>query len=255
MLIVCPSCASEYTVDPERLGANGRTVRCAACRMTWVVEPATEAEPSEQVETQAAAEWTGEPESGAGPIASFEGVPAPAPSSIEPELISVQAETHRVEAAPEAEITSLPTRSRRTLGIARSSGRVASRWGDRATLWLAFLTTAIGITAVLARAPLVRLWPEMATLYAMAGLPVNLSGLDLQGVKAEFFLSGADAILVIEGDILNPTGRDLAVPRIEFAVRGADGQPLYTWTNDAPRRTLGPTETARFHAKLASPPA
>jgi predicted Zn finger-like uncharacterized protein len=35
MLIVCPSCASEYTIDPAKLGADGRTVRCAICRDTW----------------------------------------------------------------------------------------------------------------------------------------------------------------------------------------------------------------------------
>jgi predicted Zn finger-like uncharacterized protein len=37
MLIVCPSCASEYTIDLEKLGADGRTVRCAICRDTWFV--------------------------------------------------------------------------------------------------------------------------------------------------------------------------------------------------------------------------
>ena len=39
MLIVCPSCASEYTIDPEKLGADGRTVRCALCRDTWFAAP------------------------------------------------------------------------------------------------------------------------------------------------------------------------------------------------------------------------
>jgi predicted Zn finger-like uncharacterized protein len=39
MLIVCPSCASEYTIDPENLGADGRTLRCAICRDTWFVTP------------------------------------------------------------------------------------------------------------------------------------------------------------------------------------------------------------------------
>src|SRR5918997_4595775 len=45
MLIVCPSCASEYMIDPGRLGAEGRTVRCANCKSTWFVsreeEPAS----------------------------------------------------------------------------------------------------------------------------------------------------------------------------------------------------------------------
>ncbi|MGX7703936.1 zinc-ribbon domain-containing protein [Methylobacterium sp. Gmos1] len=37
MLIVCPACASEYTLDPEQIGPAGRTVRCAACREPWFV--------------------------------------------------------------------------------------------------------------------------------------------------------------------------------------------------------------------------
>ena len=35
MLIVCPSCATSYTVDPAALGPAGRTVRCARCKVTW----------------------------------------------------------------------------------------------------------------------------------------------------------------------------------------------------------------------------
>jgi predicted Zn finger-like uncharacterized protein len=262
MLIVCPSCASEYTIDPERVGTNGRAVRCAACRATWVVAaPAIEAvPPAEPFHAEGAAQSTGEAEADLNPIAAVEDEPAPEPVSaaaVEPESISVEAESRRAaEAAlPEPEIKAPRKRGQKTLGALKFRQLSSSRRGDRTGPWLAVLTLGIVATAVLARAPLVRLWPETAALYALVGLPVNLSGLDLKGVKAEFLLSGAEAILLIEGDILNPTGRALPVPRIEFAVRGADGQPLYTWTNDAPRGTLGPSETARFHAKLASPPA
>ncbi|GJD61397.1 zinc-ribbon domain-containing protein [Methylobacterium frigidaeris] len=46
MLIVCPACASEYTLDPEQIGPAGRTVRCAACREPWFVSaPAAETAP------------------------------------------------------------------------------------------------------------------------------------------------------------------------------------------------------------------
>jgi predicted Zn finger-like uncharacterized protein len=39
MLIVCPSCASEYVLDAARVPAEGRNVRCAACRETFFVAP------------------------------------------------------------------------------------------------------------------------------------------------------------------------------------------------------------------------
>ena len=44
MLIVCPSCATSYMIDPASVGANGRAVRCARCRSTWFVSPSKTAE-------------------------------------------------------------------------------------------------------------------------------------------------------------------------------------------------------------------
>ena len=39
MLIVCPSCATSYQIDPGSVGATGRMVRCARCRATWFASP------------------------------------------------------------------------------------------------------------------------------------------------------------------------------------------------------------------------
>lgn len=37
MLIVCPSCASRYSIDDGKIGLAGRTVRCASCRHSFFV--------------------------------------------------------------------------------------------------------------------------------------------------------------------------------------------------------------------------
>ncbi|AWN48325.1 hypothetical protein DK419_19860 [Methylobacterium terrae] len=74
MLIVCPACASEYTLDADKIGPAGRTVRCAACREPWFVSaPAPEADaalapPGEAVFTAAEAART--PSRRAGPRAA-----------------------------------------------------------------------------------------------------------------------------------------------------------------------------------------
>jgi predicted Zn finger-like uncharacterized protein len=250
MLIACPSCDSTYAIDSERVGAAGRTVRCAACRMTWFVapdpEPTATAEPydepggsNETFDAEAAAAWATESE--------------PQDAS-EPEPISVEARTARAEASPPAETIEPTSKGKSRKERAPKRTDVAT-FAPRAGLLLALLTFGVALTVVFARGPIVRHWPETARLYAAVGAPVNLVGLDLKGVRSELVISGADAVLVVEGDIVNAASREMSVPRIEIAVRGPSGEALYTWTNEPPRRTLGPAETARFSAKLASPPA
>src|SRR4051812_43436363 len=52
MLIVCPSCASEYMIEPAQIGADGRMVRCAACRETFFVAGEPELTEDELAETE-----------------------------------------------------------------------------------------------------------------------------------------------------------------------------------------------------------
>jgi predicted Zn finger-like uncharacterized protein len=47
MLIVCPSCASRYSIDAQKIGAEGRTVRCANCRDDFFVTLADDLEAKE----------------------------------------------------------------------------------------------------------------------------------------------------------------------------------------------------------------
>ncbi|MFL5167800.1 MAG: hypothetical protein ACJ8D8_16510, partial [Microvirga sp.] len=120
---------------------------------------------------------------------------------------------------------------------------------------LALILVGLGGGAVLGRERIVAAAPATARLYAAAHLAVNPLGLDLKGVRSELVLNGQDQLLVVEGEILNRRGRDIEVPSLRLTVRGPDGLELYTWTNEPPRKTLAAAETARFRARLASPPA
>jgi predicted Zn finger-like uncharacterized protein len=35
MILTCPNCATQYSVDPDRIGPEGRTVRCKQCAHIW----------------------------------------------------------------------------------------------------------------------------------------------------------------------------------------------------------------------------
>lgn len=45
MLIVCPTCATSYMIDPASVGPAGRSVRCARCKATWFASPTRPADP------------------------------------------------------------------------------------------------------------------------------------------------------------------------------------------------------------------
>jgi predicted Zn finger-like uncharacterized protein len=233
MLIVCPSCASEYMIDPGRIGAEGRTVRCAGCKETWFVT--RDPDPVDQPTT---ANDTGPERESKAAAASFS-IPDEreiADSGLERDDTASGQEPGR---AAKGQFDSLAERGRQ---IAAAPVLVAA-------------SIVILASALLGRSSVVRTFPGTAGLYASIGLPVNLRGLEFRAVRSELVATGADTFLVVEGEIANISGRDAPVPPIEIAVRGAEGQMLYTWTNDPPRETMAASDTSPFRARLAAPPA
>ena len=202
MLIVCPSCASEYMIDPGRLGAEGRTVRCAACKSTWFVAP----EPEETVAaTDAPPDWPQDTVDDWASASAAAEEPAPSP---------------RDEGAErDAWIHAAATRGSRWEA---TRARVGAAVG-----WVAVLALLLAAgAAVWGRAHLVRMAPATAALYAAVGLPVNLRGIEFRGVRSELAGAGSETFLVVEGEIANISGRDAPVPPIEIWLRGADVQML-----------------------------
>ena len=232
MLIVCPSCASEYMIDPGRLGAEGRTVRCAGCKTTWFVTP-------EDAETEAASPGDNSADVTAGPedAEAWE------------QFASANSEPEEEPAFPASTAEDAPS-----VAVQAARPRPGRDWNRTAVPVLLVLTLALAGAAFWGRAHAVRTFPATAALYASVGLPVNLRGFEFRDVRSELVGTGTDAFLVVEGEIANISGRDAAVPPIEIGVRGAEGQMLYTWTNNPPRGTMAVKDTARFRARLASPP-
>jgi predicted Zn finger-like uncharacterized protein len=241
MLIVCPSCASEYQIDLDRVGSEGRSVRCAACRETWFISPD---EVSAALEAEMTAAMMAAAESGPDAVV---------------DRASAQADLDAWEAAlatePEPSPPVSPSRAKAKRGAkpARAKGRPALA-SPGAALGLA-LVVGLGL-AVLGRATIVRAMPQSAGLYARIGLPVNLRGLELRDVVAfQTPGEGAQGQLVVEGDLLGVAAAGAEVPPIEVEVRDGRDQPLYRWRIAPPRASLEKSETARFRASLSAPPA
>ncbi|MFT4098036.1 MAG: hypothetical protein QM651_13040 [Rhodoblastus sp.] len=123
------------------------------------------------------------------------------------------------------------------------------------------LAIALGVMAVAAmtiaaaRATIVRLAPRTAILFAASGMPVNLTGLNLERVTAKIVADGDRRILVVEGELANNGARDEVARPLAVSVRGDGDESLYTWVTRAPQQTIVAGARAAFTARLAAPPA
>jgi predicted Zn finger-like uncharacterized protein len=283
MLIVCPSCASSYDVEPAALEPNGRQVRCVRCRTVWHAESshaerllaAAEAlapgNPPDVAEAGDRLGWSGqsddaEPgeeadaqgtEAVEEPVAEAGGPPAVDAPPIAPVDLDAGRPPIDIEAAGAGEPLA-PAQNDIESYAARFSRRTAKSW--RPVWSLTRLQTAIlallVIDAVIVgwRRDIVRVLPQTASFYAQIGLPVNLRGLVFDAVTTRAEQHEGVPILVVEGAIVNSTGAVAEVPRLKLAVRNAAKQEIYAWTAASPRATLAPYQAVAFRTRLASPP-
>ncbi|TVR08505.1 MAG: DUF3426 domain-containing protein [Salinarimonadaceae bacterium] len=239
MLIVCPSCASEYEVDPVLLRPNGRKMRCASCREVFFVHPpGEEGEDDDPFDDMAL-----DPDD-------------PVAASLARRMgrdLSVDASSAAV--APDYPPGAIESRKWRGPDLAAIARRVsASARGLPLTLIFAVVLIGGALGALLGRESVVRTAPTTAMLYELAGLPVNLRGLELIEVTSGRGLEEGGEILTVEGVVVNRTDRSHMVPPVSVILRDADGRPLYSWDVQAPRATLHPGENVAFRARLVAPP-
>ncbi len=100
----------------------------------------------------------------------------------------------------------------------------------------------------------VRALPQTASFYAWLGLPVNVRGLVFENLGTTTEQHEGVPILVINGNIVNITGKTVTVPHLRFAVRNAARQEIYSWTAVPPSPMLPSGQGIAFHTRLASPP-
>jgi hypothetical protein len=104
------------------------------------------------------------------------------------------------------------------------------------------------------RKDIVRYAPQMASFYALLGMPVNVRGLTFTDVKIVNEMRDGVPVLMVEGAIMSVVADAVEVPRLRFALRDRSGQELYSWTAMPTQTVLPPGETLPFRSRIASPP-
>ena len=82
--------------------------------------------------------------------------------------------------------------------------------------------------ALLGRESVVRSVPATALLYDLAGMSVNLRGLDISSVTSTVTTEANVRYLTIEGEIRNTTRGERQVPQITISLWGEARQTLYS---------------------------
>jgi predicted Zn finger-like uncharacterized protein len=266
MPIICPHCTTSYAVDPASFGAAGRTVRCSRCKETWLAQPeemAVAAVPAmaQAGDADAAAEWETA-------LAREEGVEPQETPFVDSPPISGDWPAGGHIPAPD-ENRDWPQAGQHESSGGKGALRHLSRFlpslklpaflraGGKPIVSLPIGCAAMGALAValmIWRADVVRLLPQTAAFYKLAGLEVNLRGLMFKDVKVTTETVEGKPVLVIEGVITGESRKPVEIPRLRFSVRDAQGAEIYAWNAVMDQSVLKPGERAWFKSRLASPP-
>ena len=228
MILTCPSCSTRYQADSARFVAPGRNVRCAKCGHIWF-QTAPEAEP--------------EPEPVLEPVVAPPSDPPSEPSAPEP-----------LTAAPLSSIlkpqaVETPPRPKKRKPQKDSVLADAIAWAA-----LIFLAVTIGWAAVQYRQTIVELWPGVAPLYDVVGLPVETEGIRLTDVAYQHEVEDGQPVLSVTGKIVNISDRELPVPIIRVMLSDQDQHEIYHWMFNTGVQSLRPGAESPFITRLSSPP-
>ncbi len=229
MILTCPDCATRYVVDDERIGPQGRAVRCAACGTRWTAMP-------EPAEAEVAA-FPADPE----PVPEAEPAPTPAPDL---STLTFEPKPLPADELPRAFRDKVQTQ--RKIRQAAATGAI---WAGM----LGVLALLIG-AAVVMRQDVARLWPRTAGAYAMVGLPVNLVGLTIESQHAQPSLKDGHAAVVVTGALRNVLGRAVAAPPLRISLLNNAGKAVLVKIADPGGARIPPGETRRFSVDVLDPP-
>lgn len=250
MKLACPECSQQFSVPDNAIGPKGRKLRCSKCSHEWH-------------QTMGMLEENKAPKPAA---------PAPAPQTDAPkhdeEDVVPFARFGSGEANPEAQTTfenddkeedhegvfGAPPIPRSRIPLSRPPKR--RRKGIVAAGTALVMLVMFGILFG-ARGSLVAAWPPIDRLYSSMGLGVPVIGeaLVIQNVAAWRKADGSIELLVIKGEIRNPTEQMQTVPTLAGKLTGSRGDIMQEWLFRAENQVMLPGEKTSFEYELPQPGA
>ncbi len=123
--------------------------------------------------------------------------------------------------------------------------------------WLFFASIVAGLIAFLyvGRASVVRALPGAAPIYASAGLPINVRGLEFRDITYKWGIDrkGRPA-MTIAGRVINISQTPQTVPSVAFVFLDAAEAELFNWATPIRDKPLAPGKSTSFEARIPAPP-
>ncbi len=289
MILTCPSCGTQYVVKDGAIPPQGRQVRCASCKHSWLQNPEGTAAPyPADGELAATAEAPAEDGPTAETIADMADADQPdslaEATLIEPrsgpeaeERAFEEASAGDVSPTGEAHEQGPPAGGFAGFGERSPPDEVAASpdWdespqapgdGDEFSPFPAFedeaprkrsgLVTLLIVLIVVAALAAAFWFLAPPQWKAMLGLGNAASPLALVTTHMDRQrLESGNELLTVTGRVINPTGSAQTVPPLQAQLKSRSGQIVYRWTIAPPARTLQPGASASFNsAEVNVPP-
>lgn len=278
MIITCPSCSARYVVDPLKIGAQGRTVKCAKCANAWA-QPAPTPEEMAGADTQPAATRPAATDPAPAPAVPPSDPPDETPDE-EPDARDVAAalgeRIGREPAEPDDDfVTETDEDFRanfddafggdsdpapRPLRGAGSSTMPAlppksSPWPARLA-WIALIVVVGGVFGGMLgfQQSISKAWPPSQKLYDLIGMTPEPAQKRL-GVRSVRYTYPDKETLRIDGELVNLSKVPYDVPDLRILFLDAAGAVVKRWTFPPPERRMLPDEVVKFVTEVRNPPA
>ena len=111
----------------------------------------------------------------------------------------------------------------------------------------------LGVTVIM-RQDVARIFPRAAGAYAMAGLPVNLVGLTIEGQHAQPTLIDGHAALTVTGALRNIRDKAIVAPPLKISLLNVAGREVAVKLGYPAGPPIPPGEARHFPVNMLDPP-
>ncbi len=122
--------------------------------------------------------------------------------------------------------------------------------------WLMTVLIFIGLIggALHFRNDVVRIWPQAAGVFRLAGFEVNRFGLDFNSIEPTRTFDGTTPLLTVTGSVVNISRNTQPAAPVRIGLLDDNGIEVAVLTADLDKTKLAPGEEATFSARLENPP-